>query len=430
MPAKANTKKCCCDGCDQPPIIWDPALIGVTFETAQRWKTYCCPCVPKYVCVIITDTDIDESAAGTFPLHCPPPGEGFGQKLYDGASLFVGSEVIDVELHFRVDIETGECLFCMRSYALGISVGDPYFCHRVDADLRGGPTYFCRTLLTGEGPTWTVGKYEIRILEANHTPITGRLPCNDQYGNMILDEAEIKNLCCNCDCICDRACLTVSGGENSFAGQADLEGTVYEFYGGATVRIVTDYDNNCSLKLTPMEGAITAPQLIPFDDVTNRCPRPEGRWEVFHEGTEAIPGTHTLIYNWSCMDCGDDCTLFIGDCCGNGRTTFPRVLTAEVTTGCSECPEFEVALIWDSSISEWVGRGIMCEHEVILKIGCGFNSLSFEGNPCVSDVAEDPAASCDPIMASFTFESVGGIGCCGQTNPLEDPNPIGVVVTE
>lgn len=183
---------------------------------------------------------------------------------------------------------------------------------------------------------------------------------------------------------------------------------------------------NLNLDSAAFDAATTAIPIL-IDPVSNPCPHPKARWEIVERATEEIPYSHSLFFEVSAVPCGESCEVNIPSCCENGRTQFPKVLYADVTTTCPACSTITVSMVWDTLLSQWIGRYSMCGHSAELRIGCGFKNLNFFGSPCFSVTATDPTASCGPILAVFNF-STGGIGCCGVSS-LINPN-ISVTVYE
>lgn len=443
MAEKGQSRYCCCNGCEKPPRIW--ALDGTDVNLAQTWQRYCCSCVPQYACVLIIDYAANFST-GLYKLYCPPAPEGLEQALYKpevpGAKISVGGRAIDVAFHFV--IVDGECRLCIRSTELGIDENSYGACLTIDAAARANPNFFCKRLsLTddylegatdkdlgqgdyfGVGTEFVVDGYRIILSRADHLAIVGRLPCSDSYGALTLDDHLLRDFCCNCNCICRCMCMIVSSQDGSFAEEACI-GTEYNggrgwyFASGISVEIVRGtYDRTCALRLTNTGSyeVLTEPLDVLIDPLENPCPRPEARWELMSPANDTVPYAHPVFFSLSCSGCSGGCLVSIPGCCESGRSEFPRVLTADVTTTCPACPAFTILLIWDATEFLWIGVGTMCGHPIELKIGCPFTTLSFAGSPCFPTSATDLTATCDPILAEFVFDT-GGIGCCGGSSIL------------
>ena len=186
-------------------------------------------------------------------------------------------------------------------------------------------------------------------------------------------------------------------------------------------------DQNCYLSIgldQDVFNTTTTPQDILINPITNPCPHPQARWEIMENPTVEVPYSHPLFFEVKEVGCEPNCVVNIYSCCEDGRTQFPRVLSADVATTCPDCPVAGVAMIWDSLMAQWVGRYTMCGHTAELRIGCGFKTLQFTGQPCVSQTATDSDAICTPILSQFSF-STSGIGCCGGSSLV---NP-GISVT-
>lgn len=439
MSAKGS-KTCCCNGCEKPPT---PNSVDLTFVENKSWQTHCCSCVPEYACLtVIKRGTPDYSDTLSYSLYCPTTALGLDQPLYktqaSGGSFLVNGVKLTVSIHFYV--RSGVCYLCFLCPELGLTKTSYDNCVTIDAAARATPNFFCSrlsdsdaviasatdrhlglgTTSEGIGTILTAGGYDFVLSRADHVSITPRPNCLDVYGNQVIDTSPIKDHCCNCSCVCRCACLTKRSTEGSGSETACLDqvsgehGTTWTFPSGAVVTLSsTEYNRNCYLSLTTgTPGSGTTDVLL--GTVTNKCPRPTARWSTVVPALSGV-AAHTVFYEFSCTGCGSDaCTVEIVDCCSNGRTSFPKVLYADMSTGCPDCPFQTIAMPWDSSIRQWVGTAAMCGHSVELKIGCPFTTLNWSGSPCVS-VNPTAAASCAPILAVFSFNT-SGIGCCGGSS--------------
>ncbi len=451
MSAKGS-KTCCCNGCEKPPT---PNSVNLTFVENKSWQTNCCSCVPEYACLtVIKRGTPDYSDTLVYSLYCPTTALGLDQPLYktkaSGGSFLVNGVKLTVSIHFYV--RDGVCYLCFLCPELGLTKTSYDNCVTIDEAARATPNFFCKRLSNstavieeatdrylGLGPTsagvgtvLTAAGYDFVLSRADHVSITPRPNCLDAYGNQVIDTSLIKDHCCNCSCICRCACLTKRSTQGSSAEIACLDeyagqhGTTWTFPSGAVVSLSsTDYDKNCYLSLHPdVDGTATTDVLL--GTIANKCPRPTARWETVVPAYGSTP-SYTAFYEFACSGCGDSaCAVEIVDCCSNGRTSFPRVLYADMTTTCPDCPSQTIAMHWDSSISQWIGSATMCGHAVELKINCPFTTLNWSGSPCFS-ANPSAAAGCAPILAVFSF-STGGIGCCGGSS-LINPD-ISVTVYE
>lgn len=181
---------------------------------------------------------------------------------------------------------------------------------------------------------------------------------------------------------------------------------------------VTCGDQRCYLFLSstgPIETTTYAPPVL-INDVSNPCPRPEARWELQVPPASGNPG-YTAWIEAKCSSCLEDCSVEAPECCTEERSTFPRVLNASIQTSCPDCPDISVPMVFNSSIYQWVGIGMMCGHSFEVRMGCPFNQIQFIGMPCIGFFDTDPSAACVPIYASFSG-STGGIGCCGGSSMI------------
>ena len=230
----------------------------------------------------------------------------------------------------------------------------------------------------------------------------------------MIDTNAIKDKCCNCTCIARCACLTKRSITGTTSESACLVGTDWTFPSGAVVSITsTAYDRTCYLGLSPDETGGSATLPVALGGVETKCPRPIARWGTTIPSAGAIP-SHVVYYEFQASGCDGGCNVDVSGCCANGRTSFPRLLHADVTTTCPSCPTFTVDLAWDSVDNVWRGDSLMCGHPITLSIACPFTTLFFSADPCVS-ATPTAAATCSPISAVFSF-GTSGIGCCGGSS--------------
>lgn len=435
MTAKGVSKTCCCNGCEKPPMIW--AVDAGDVWLKQVWQRYCCSCVPYYACVtVLLASDPTKYARALYKLYCPPSPEGLSQPLYKNINatntMYVDGVSIDVT--FRFAISGTECQLCLSSYNLGVTESDYGSCITINDAARGTPNFFCSRLsntddvlpLTtdrnlGQGPTsdgigteFTMGAYIVRLSRADHVAITERPNCLDAYGNQVIDTSPLKNKCCNCTCICRCMCLTRRSIAGSYATSACIgEDNRWTFPSGDVVELFsTAYDRTCYLVLSPAEGTTTGDVLL---GGTNNCPRPTGSWGVSLGASGYYPA-HTAQYSIGCVDCGGGCDVDVGDCCGIGRTQFPRVLYADVTTTCPDCTAFTVAMLWSPIDNLWIGETFACGRACKLSVSCGFSEVIIQWQPCTAgSAAAVGSVSCSPISGSYSTTS-GGLGCCGGSS--------------
>jgi hypothetical protein len=218
MTDKGRDEYCCCNGCQCKP---EPSSLSVSGGTDEQialsttWRRFCCSCVPKYACVTIDDgTSINQY---DYTLYYPPssPAQDLDQALYvpaNSQTVYAGSSgVIDLNFHFKID--DNKCYFGIASTSLGVAVDDITNAIEIGSSERQSPDYFCKTLSTqGNGYTsFNVDSLTISIAASDHEPIAGRRNCYDESGNIVYDDSPLRNLCCNCSCICDCMFLDYGG---------------------------------------------------------------------------------------------------------------------------------------------------------------------------------------------------------------------------
>lgn len=211
MTDKGRDEFCCCNGCQCKPqpsalnfINGSPEMVAA--QTA--WRRFCCSCVPRFACLTVINNG--ETYNYDYKLHYPPsdPPQNLDQALYvpkDFDTIYIGnSQTIDLNIHFKIIDD--KCYLSIVSEDLGITLDDHYYNKLIDADARGGPDYFCKTLsMDGLGYTSFIinGDLEFRLSRADDLPIAGRRSCVNEFGQIIQDDSPLRNLCCNCSCICN-----------------------------------------------------------------------------------------------------------------------------------------------------------------------------------------------------------------------------------
>lgn len=447
--AAKGLKTCCCNGCEKLPTIFSADVSDVYQKSA--WQRLCCACVPQYACVtVLLESDQQQFDTATYKIYCPPSPEGLDQPLYKNiaqSNTFL-IDGVSMDVTFRFKIVGASCFICITSYALGITEDTYGACIAIDDAARMAPNFFCSRLSKtdepmlnttdknlGQGPIeqgvgteWRVAGYIFRLSRAGHVAITPRPNCLDSYGQQVIDDSPLKDLCCNCSCICRCMCLTRRAISGSYATTACLnELNQWAFDTGDTVTLQpsSSYSRTCELAFTPASGSPPPPSTI--DTQNNPCPRPEASWSVSVPADSYHP-SHTAFYQLQCSSCGSNCGVSLSDCCNNGRTSFPRVLFADVTTTCPSCPAFTISLIWSAFDQQWIGEAVACGRACRLAISCGFSTIVIQWAPCTATFANATGTvSCSPILGTYQTTS-GGIGCCGDSS-LVNPT-ITIVVYE
>lgn len=437
-----GSKTCCCDGCYGRPF--DRSL---TSEAVQPAEAYCCSCIPKEICVTVTNDATQETV--TKPFFC--------RAIFSDPIVYSGTIAIsgfELELEIRLVVENGICYLCLDVVGsgsgsglvdVGTGVGDDH-CHVIDSSKRAAPESFC----TNFAASWDVGGLTISIAAADNVPIEGRKPCVDGSGNVVPDEEPIRNICGGCGCICECACIVIFGdlipayvevgclnmasgsGSAPCAGTGGGTGTAGDEYpvkyctpSGIQIALVANSETGCcELKLVSSGPYELIPESLINNTVSigqlgNECPSPEAFFSAFTVDGDAI------FFYFLCGGCG--CPTFSGDACCDGN--LPLVVTAEITasTGC-ECGSIILPLVhgefgWEGELTEG-----FCGHPVKLNLACSGDewTLQFTGSPCTPQSAVG-TGTCSPLNLTFTL-TTGGIGCCGGASLI---NPtLTIVITE
>jgi len=187
-------------------------------------------------------------------------------------------------------------------------------------------------------------------------------------------------------------------------------------------------DRCCVLELVPPYGVEMTYASHPFRrslEYPNGCPNPAFYWEF-------TDGTTDYLINWGCSWCGDQCGSTVGGCCNR---PIPRVLAADITMGCTSCPEVTVMLFEDAGSGNiWNGTAEHCGGTLTVVLTCGgdgvFHILVTGLGGCSFDEDCDTVV-CNPIQLEWSGNFDNGIGCCGGTEtPPSTSTGILITVTE
>jgi len=502
MAAKGSSRAhCCCTGCENLPsvVTRTDGLVNVpinpglplphlTFagHPVDLLQAVCCSCMPKTVCVAIGEIIGGEAATESSTItamRCDLNGDT-GQApevLMYAASLPFRGETYALEFWMRVI--DGKCYFCLVSDDLGVAnecqeitaekranrlapwERHSSFCNKLNSDTSDNP-YIPPGYL---GTRWDVvvpyvGDLRITILGQEATPITGRQPCIDDYGNIVPDEDLIRNLCDGCGCLCTRACVIIHriGTNEIFSYVLNLvDGTYIEIdpitgeeaVYGPQIAVVRDPDSDtgraCALKVLSVgefgftgESPLVSVQSGPHG-APGSCPNPTATWEL----ADSEDGWPILVH-FSCYECGNACGTIPAGCCAG--YPIPRILHCTISKGNDaesafcECLPITIPMVNTSGQPFWNGKfrnvpiegnwcvGAPSDFQVQLECGSEwtlrFGNSLYHASPCADVIfgQDYGEMSCSPIMLTFTYVS----GCCGAVYPYPGPSSIVLTITE
>jgi hypothetical protein len=449
---------CCCNGCEERAMDSFDA-VGGGFgaaerpEVIQRIQQYCCGCIPQSLCVTITSEDGTYSVSDFFERYCQQYGAEDEFKLFTGSILYHDTP-IDITILFRI-IE-GKCYVCLRSDYLGID--DDGYCVQLtqaERDKRGCLDFntIRRDGAIGEwsidtGGDW--GTIKVSMVATNHEPIENRQPCVDRYGEPVIDSDPIKNICADCRCICNKACITIIRDGLATVETVDRVGTTWTTAAGVIVSLVANETTNCCELAMGAGGDISLlsdPPNVPIGSRTadSKCPRPEAKWSSSEISAETGIESPVFVI-FGCADCIGCKVGKAGTPCCGGQV--PKVLTAELTiTDCASCETvILVSLVWDKVIGAWegvmphkAGNTTFCERDITITLTCGTPwMIRVSNSPCGDYTATATLESCDVLDLGFGAQTVTGGNCCeppvlgGDGLPINDPDDVtlSVRVTE
>lgn len=498
MAAKGSSRaNCCCNGCESIPSLSGRAYSHVTVpvnpgiplphltilgHAVDPLQAACCSCLPKTVCVGIGDSITLESSTVLTPLRCDMNGgvQSPDALVYSATVPFQGA---DYDLQFWMRVIDGRCYFCLVSEEFSVEND----CQEITAEKRANKlapwpraSGFCSKLnsylgdLTDDnayfGTEWQISTpyldtLVVTIIAQNTTPITGRQPCTDDYGNIVLDEDAIKNKCDGCGCLCTQACVIVHriGTNEIFNYVLTLvDGTYIEVDSitgeeapyGPRIDVVRDPDSDtgrsCALKVLRIGdfGFTGTPPLVSIQagefGSPGSCPNPTAQWELVD-----ADGGWPIIVHFSCAECGNNCGTITTGCCSG--YAIPRILHCTIAKGDGadsafcECLPITIPMVSISGMPFWNGKfrnvpiegnwcvGAPSDFQVQLECGGSewtlrFGNSLYHASPCASVIfGQDYGETvCSPIMLTFTYVS----GCCGSVYPNPGPSSIVLTITE
>jgi hypothetical protein len=509
MAAKGSSRaNCCCNGCESIPSLSGRAYSHVTVpinpgiplshvtilgHAVDPLQAACCSCLPKTVCVVIYDSEtleLEELEVSRVlaPLRCDMNGgvQSPDALVYSATVPFRGH---DYDLEFWMRVIDGRCYFCLVSEEFSVENDcqeitaakranklAPWprasgFCSKLNSDDSASPTdpgaYF--------GTEWHISTQYldtlvVSIVAQNTTPITGRQPCTDEYGNIVFDDDAIKNKCDGCGCLCTQACVIVHriGTNEIFNYVLTLvDGTYIEVDSitgeeapyGPRIDVVRDPDSDtgrsCALKVLRI-GDFDFTGTPPLFSIQSgefgspgSCPNPTAQWELVD-----ADGGFPIIVHFSCAECGNDCGTITSGCCSG--YPIPRILHCTITKGDSEtsisceCLPITIPLVSYSGLPFWNGKYRNTTinegwclptgfHDFQVQLECGgsnwilrFGNSLYNAKPCAGVITGQDYGefSCQPIMLQFTHEE----HCCGGIpdpyDPLPGPASIVFTITE
>lgn len=448
--------------------------ITIAGHPVDLLQATCCSCMPKSVCIGISDSDGNNSHSVT-AMRCNVNfDDGSGDPyalMYSETLPFMGYEI---DLQFWLKVINGECLFCLVSDALGVdecqtinaakrlSREQPYdgFCYELNSDHENIPRLFYGTIWNIVGTI--AGDLEIIISAQNTVAITGRRPCLDDLGNITPDAALLKGVCDGCGCLCSKACVLIRiTGVNEFVSQQLIlsEHLGYPAYvdaydpdNGTIIRVVGhEYGGSlrtCGLQVYQVGYGYsfsgTSDIVAIQAGENNGCPNFAASWEL----TDAA-GFGVLI-DFECTACDDGCQTAVSGCCAG--YPIPKVLHCTIRKGpggassSCECLPITIPMVNFSGQPYWQGfyKNVSYEsswcngsyHDFGVQLECGlewtlrFGNSLYHASPCGGLVYGDDSygMTCYPISLSFTYES----HCCGYTgmDPLGGPSSVIFEITE
>lgn len=174
---------CCCGGCWAPPS--DPR--GATTADIIEVQQYCCRCIPKYLCAIVSETGYDDASV-LMTRDCSADYVGDPIQF----SGLIRTRTGDLTLKVRLSVSGGQC-YITYEIAETEDTGTQLIDHTVQASI-----YDCAAGMTTEacvnfGGEWTLA--DTRTLTIS-PPDTFDIASNIR--------------CAGCSCICKCMCISVA----------------------------------------------------------------------------------------------------------------------------------------------------------------------------------------------------------------------------
>lgn len=404
---------CCCGGCSQTPR--DDSIEFGDLQPIQAW---CCGCMPKQVCVTISNAQGDFYGIVDILQPCVPPDD---TKTVWRGEVGVESTLVDVDFSWEVEDET--CYLVFKSGALGetgtnrVEMDQPkraILCPR----CQGCPQ---DKLVPATVDFALAGGTTVKIRPASNTSLSHLERCCDCPDPCNPPEEERGcPKCGNCSCICSEACITVLiDGELDQQNVGPFCNNQYQA-SGMTITLV-EVDGCCQLELTEATGYTwdMQPDNVPIDDITNPCPRPVGMWAFY----DAIKD-QTITVVFSCAGCGG-CDTVLNTC----GCPAPLVLEAYIESGSQCCGTLSIPLVYSGPTTLWAGEvdDLWCGGNIRVEMGCdGDNwTVTVTASNCVDEEGNLTASAthilenCSPFLVRFQVElfdenEVGPWCCIGR----------------
>lgn len=238
---------CCCGGCWAPPT--DPR--GATTADIIEVQQYCCRCIPKYLCAIVSEAGYDDASV-LMTRNCS--GDYAGDPIqYSGT---IRTRNGDLTLKVRLSVIYEQCYVTYEIAETGDS-GTRLIDHSVTASQ-----YDCAAGMTTEacvnfGGEWTLEDTRTLTISPPHTFDIG---------------SNVR--CAGCSCICKCMCISVASQD-----------------GDGNITIVGSNENACAV-VSVREVTNCAGDKI---DELKYATWTAGDWSVQLDGSDtAAPDTRTI----------------------------------------------------------------------------------------------------------------------------------------
>lgn len=429
----------------------------------DQLQAVCCSCMPKSVCIGITDEYLNNShtiASMRCNINTYEPREPHA-LMYSATIPFMG---YDVDLEFWLKVIDGECQFFLESELLDVNESQlinaskrqsresPYdgFCYELNSDDTNIPRLYY-------GTQWVVdsqfGPLTITITAQDTAPVTGARPCLDDEGNLIPNPSALNGFCSGCGCLCTKACVNVRVTyENEIISRelvlsehlgypAYIE--EYDTENGIIIHVVThEYDGDdraCGLKVHQIGygySFVGESEVVTIQAGETGCPNPAANWDLSNSDGLSI------LVDFSCSVCSEGCQTVAAPCCPG--YPIPKILHCTIRKGPGgpsaycECLPVTIPIVstgggpfWHGVFKSSVLPGSWCigdGQDFGIALGCGsewtlqFGTSLYQPSPCAGLIFGDDGyeMSCYPINLQFTYES----RCCGYVaTPPTPPDP-------
>lgn len=461
----AKSTKCCCVGCDRPPVqIPKPNTVALPERDASGiWpdsfpdpspipvQNLCLSCMPYQLCLSATCNSVTEPSMFTRRDPC----DADHVYSYWTGYLYIYEAYASAEIQF--DIVDGQCYVCLVCPALGITGHEDDARIALTWDIQSMLSPHCQGCNDEFYPSYALmwnlnlGGYPCSIgaSAVSHTSMTPAMPCDEctqepcaVEAEFYIDESTVYPrsrscaICLGCDCISTYMCITVRQAgtliENVNVAICSYSWTTPK---GTVVAINTNQDDGtCELRLDRIGGfdftGYTVDSLPKISSIAGQCPNVSVTFAITATRDSDPSVIKPFNITVASSECGSCSALTSVPCCPE---PLPRVLYAIINGGSCSCESLSIPIVETTLTGDttWIGNSdvdAFCSAwptkcQVFIQLNCsGGNWIlslrySTDGGPGYT-MYTTYTGSCAPMNLVFTDVNGHGKGDCECSPPF------------